>query len=284
MRLAAVSLLLLAAGPGDAALLAATASDNLAPDSGVSSRLAAADGAGASSPGVPAAHTPAPSGSAPSLHEAQALLAATLADAEALFASQEEGLSGARLQERLLDADSPPDRDPTTGACNASAGDVCEAELATGSAAEHPFERLEELQRQLDEQLFDVASLQDHLEQTQALLAQAHAAREAAAMRHEAAARRHLAFHRRRLRSLCRSLAVIAACAHAPKTLRLLTGACSVASACTPGAVKRRMAASWAAVAGVPCLLPHYRHAIALADHTVMLCDAQREHPHQLHG
>ena len=239
LRLAAVGLALLAARPGDAAVLAAAASDDLAPQAGVASRLEAADGAGGAPPTAPVAHAPV---SSPNLHEAQALLAATLADAEALFAESPSGVR--QQQQELAGADSPPpERDPGGGACNASAGDVCEAEPTSGSATEHSFERLEELQRQLDEQLFDVQSLQDHLEETQALLAQAHAAREAAAMRHEAAARRHQAFQRHKLRRVCGSLAVIAACAHAPKTLRLLVGAFGIVAACTPGAVKRRMGA-----------------------------------------
>jgi hypothetical protein len=238
LRLAAVALAL-ASRPGDAAVLAAAASDDSAPQAGVASRLEAADGAGGAPPTGPVTHSPGGGGGSPNLHDAQALLAATLAEAEALFA---ESPSGVRQQQQQLAGADSPERDPG-GACNASAGDVCEAESASESAAEHPFERLEELQRQLDEQLFDVQSLQDHLEQTQTLLAEAHAAREAAAERHADAARRHQSFKRHRLRRVCGSLAVISACAHAPKTLRLLMGACSIAAACTPGAVKRRLRA-----------------------------------------
>ena len=239
LRLAAVGLALLAARPGDAAVLAAAASDDLAPQAGVASRLEAANGAGGAPPTVPVAHAPV---SSPNLHDAQALLAATLADAEALFAESPSGVR--QQQQQLVGADSPlSEGDPGGGACNASAGDVCDAGPVSGSATEHPFERLEELQRQLDEQLFDVKSLQDHLEETQALLAQAHAAREAAAMRHADAARRHQVFQRHRLRRVCGSLAVIAACAHAPRALRLFICACNIVAACTPGAVKRRISA-----------------------------------------
>lgn len=214
---------------------------------------------------------PLPGPSSPgTLDEAQALLAATLAEAEALLAAQavspertpaarDQALNGGHgtpRHPRAEDGAATCDR-LEDGTCATDAAPLNES--AAGGAATPPdasahSDRLDELQRQLDEQLFDVASLQEQLQQTQEVLARAHAARLEAAARHLQRAARQKALTRAWLRRVLATAAIIAACAHAPRTVQLLGAMCAIIVQLTPVAIGDRVRLAAASFAGAPVM------------------------------
>jgi hypothetical protein len=178
--------------------------------------------------------TPEPLSPPGALDEAQALLAATLADAEALL-SEAAPTRGAQVRRSPVEANS--------ALHSGSTADEDSQMLSSYESSVHEdgsdsLERLEELQRQLDEELFDLGALQAQLQHAEEVLSRAHAQQLAAEARHGEE------IARRRARSRTWAIAIVAAvaaCAHAPKTLQLSLALWSAIVQLTPLSIRGRI-------------------------------------------